>query len=228
HQGFAGINHKINVVKDLKKQDEDSASLMEKLSDYFGDMFDKAKNKVVSDVFPLGHGAALTCPDMPFLKWEYENEEGETIKRDNTDIFMAAVERIHKAMVCYQMKNPGYELTAADRIPKQDLEKIKENFLTFEDEDGEDRHRKWLDSIANGEFGFAERGREVLSYIPKGMGSWKHKALDTKREVETKIELFRFTPEFMDTDWKLFHDALQIHRIDITRKILPDYGICVA
>lgn len=110
----------------------------------------------------------------------------------------------------------------------KELSKIKENFLDFEDDEGEDRHRKWVDSIANGDFSFAEKGQEPLSYVHKGINSWKHEALDTKKEVETKNELFRFTPEFLDSDWKLFHDALQIHRIDIIRNILPKYGICVA
>ncbi|MCK5096831.1 MAG: hypothetical protein KAR45_01945, partial [Desulfobacteraceae bacterium] len=228
HQKFAGINHKINEVENIKKQDDDSSSLLGKISDYFGDLFDKLKNKLVSDTFPLGHGAALDCPDQPFLKWEYKNGAVEKIKRDNTDIFMDAVKSIHKAMVRYRMKDPDYTLKNEDEIPADDLEQIKKNFLDFEDEEGEDRHQKWLDSIANGEFSFADKGEEVFLYIPKGMGSWKHKALDTKKEVEAKNERFRFSPDFMESDWKLFHDALQIHRIDIIRNILPKYGICAA
>ena len=148
--------------------------------------------------------------------------------RDNTKIFMDAVERIHGAMVCFRMKDPNYTLTEEDKISPQDLAKIRENFLDFEDEEGEDRHRKWLDSIAGGDFSFAQKGQETLSYIPKGMYSWKYEALNTKMEVETKKELFRFSPEFLDSDWKLFHDALQIHRIDVIRNILPKYGICAA
>ena len=183
---------------------------------------------MVSDEFPLGHGGALTCPDMPFLKWRYTNGLGESVVRDNTQIFMDAVERIHSAMVCFRKKDSNYTLGDHDRISGQDLAKIKENFLDFEDEEGEDRHRKWVDSIASGDFSFAEKGQETLSYIPKGINSWKHEALDTKKEVETKNELFRFTSEFIDSDWKLFHDALQIHRIDIIRNILPNYGICAA
>lgn len=228
HQKFAGINHKINEVENLKKQDEEFSSLLEKLADYFGDLFDRVKNKVISDVFPLGHGAALIYPDLPYLKWEYKNGAGEHIKRDNTDIFMAAVKSMHEAMVCYRMKDSGYTLNDEDEIPEDDFKKIKENFIAFEDEEGEHRHRKWLDSIANGEFSFANKDEEVFSYIPKGTGSWKHMALDTKREVETKHERFRFTTDFLSSDWKLFHDALQIHRIDVIRNILPKYGICVA
>ncbi|MCP3899429.1 MAG: hypothetical protein GY707_06935, partial [Desulfobacteraceae bacterium] len=97
HQKFAGINHKINEVEDIERQDEEPDSLLKKITDYFGDLL----SKLVSDAFPLGHGAALTCPDQPYLKWKYKNGAGEEIERDNTEIFMDAVKSIHKAMVCY-------------------------------------------------------------------------------------------------------------------------------
>jgi len=228
HQGFAGINHQINGVNELEKQEGDPASLVAKVADYFGDLFDAVANKIVCDAFPLGHGAALTCPDLPFLKWSYTNGHGKEVVRDNTEIFMAAVQRIHQAMVCFRKKNPEYTLTDGDRISKADLAQIRENFLSFDAEEGEDRNQLWLDSIANGDFSFAEQDLEFVTYIPKGMGSWKYMALDTKKEVETKMERFRFTPGFMTSDWKLFHDALQIHRIDVIRNILPKYGICAA
>ena len=231
HQGFAGINHKINEVSDIKKIDSDKEtdnSLLDKITDYFGDLFDTVANTVVSNALPLGHGSALTCPDMPFLKWEYTNGLNTKIKRDNTQIFMDAVVRIHEAMVCYRKQDPDYVLVDKDKISQNNLDQIKQNFLSFDDEEGEDRHQKWLTSIANGDFSFAKKNKEVFSYTPKGMGSWKHLSLDTKKEIETKKECFRFTPEFMDSDWKLFHDALQIHRIDIIRNILPKYGICAA
>ncbi|MCD4742980.1 MAG: hypothetical protein K8R67_10950 [Desulfobacteraceae bacterium] len=228
HQKFAGINHEINEVEKLKRLGGKPSSLLKKLADYFGDLFDKIANKVVSNAFPLGHGAALTCPDQPYLQWEYKNGAGEKVKRDNTKIFMDAVKSIHKAMVCYRMKDSDYTLKNKDEIPEDDFEQIKKNFISFNDEEGEHRHEKWLASIANGEFSFAKKDEEVFVYIPKGMGSWKHQALDTKREVETKHERYRFTPDFLDSDWKLFHDALQVHRIDIIRNILPKYGICAA
>jgi hypothetical protein len=228
HQGFAGINDEINEVKDLKMLDDDADTLLGKITDYFGDMFDTVSNKIVSNAFPLGHGGALTCPDMPFLKWSYTDGEGKAVTRNNTDIFMDAVVRIHEAMVRYQKKAPDYTLEEKDRISQDDLDQIEHNFLSFDDDEEEDRHAKWMASIANGDFSFSEEGQEIFSYIPKGMGSWKHLALDTKKEVETNNERFRFKPEFLGSDWKLFHDALQIHRIDIIRNIFPQYGICAA
>lgn len=228
HQGFAGINHEINDVENLKQRDDQSSRLMDRVAEYFGDLFDKAKSKLVSQALPLGHGAALTCPDMPFLKWTYKNGIGETILRDNTTIFMDAVKSMHKAMLRFKKKNPNYTLVDEDKIPDEDLEKIKENFESFKDEEGEHRHMKWMASIAGGDFSFAGRNQEKPEYIHAGIGSWKYNALDTKREFETNFELFPFRPEFLHSDWKLFHDALQLHRLDIVRNILPKYGICAA
>ena len=45
HQGFAGVNHKINEAENLKKQDEESSSLLENVADYFGDFFDKTTSR---------------------------------------------------------------------------------------------------------------------------------------------------------------------------------------
>ncbi|CCK81413.1 DUF6765 family protein [Desulfobacula toluolica] len=228
HQGFAGINHQINEVEGLKKKDDDNTTLLDKVANYFAHCFNRETSKIINDAFPLGHGAVLAFPDLPYLKWQYKNGFGKEIVRDNTKIFMDAVKRMHQAMVCFRMKDPDYTLEDWDEIPAKDLNKIEENFRAFEDEEGEDRHMKWLKSIAAGDFSFAEKGEENLSYIHNGKDSWKYKALKTKRESETKHELFPFSPEFLRSDWKLFHDALQIHRIDIIRDILPKYGICVA
>jgi hypothetical protein len=32
----------------------------------------------------------------------------------------------------------------------------------------------------------------------------------------------------MKSNWKLFHDALQFHRLDILNDVPPKYGICAA
>jgi len=165
---------------------------------------------------------------MPYLDWEYKDGTDKLVSRNNTDFFMDAVIRMHEIMVKYRMKNPNYPITEDESIPKNDQDKIRDNFLSFKDEDGDDRHDKWIASINNGDFSFSEDDEKIDRYIPKGKDSWKHKAIDTKKEVETGFERYPFKETFLDSDWKHFHDALQIHRIDVIRNILPNYGICVA
>ena len=144
---------------------------------------------------------------------------------------MDAVVCIHEAMVRYQKQDPNYTLSAGDSIPMDELKKIKKNFLAFKDDDGDNRNEKWLSYINGGKFTFTGPPVpkvKVEKFIAKGPSSWKHKALDTTKECEVGHELFPFTPAFLISDWKLFHDALQIHRIDVIRNILPKYGICAA
>ena len=35
-------------------------------------------------------------------------------------------------------------------------------------------------------------------------------------------------PNFLQSDWNLFHRALKAHRLFITHELLPQYGICAA
>jgi hypothetical protein len=96
---------------------------------------------------------------------------------------------------------------------------------TTQMEDGEDRHKVWLKAIKDGKFSF---GAAPVKYVPKGNGSWKHKALGTKEWTDDDDEKFKFKKTFLTSDWKLFHDALQAHRFRVLHDILPRYNICAA
>ncbi|RLA83347.1 MAG: hypothetical protein DRG78_04610 [Epsilonproteobacteria bacterium] len=209
HKGFAGVIHDINKVSDLKCHNYDMGFL------------DMMKSKALSDNFPMGHGAALTCPDMPFLEWSYTNGLGEYVPRNNLDDFSEAALNLFGQLGLFLNKQ-GKEVK--DYI-QEDMEQIKKNFENFRDDDGEIRHKKWLKSIKNGDFSF---GPVDLEYIPKGEGSWKHQAISQNKEIDAKDDKFEFNDKFMSSNWRLFHVALKAHRFDIVNTILPKYGICVS
>jgi len=209
HQGFAGVVHRVNKVKNLKCHNYDMGFI------------DMVKSKALSRKFPMGHGAALTCPDMPFLEWSYTNGLGEDVDRNNLNIFMDACQDLIGQLGRY-LADKGIEVKA----PLQsDLDKIKLNFETFRDEEEGIRHKKWLDSISNGDFSF---GSVDLEYIGKGEGSWKHQAINQDKATDSEDDMFEFNDNFMDSDWRLFHVALKAHRFDLINNILPKYGICVS
>lgn len=81
------------------------------------------------------------------------------------------------------------------------------------------------EAIEAGNFSF---GPATISYIAKGKGSWKHLALGMESAVDRGDEVYPYRPEFLTSDWKRFHDALQIHRLSVLHKLLPKYGICAA
>ncbi|WP_375724109.1 hypothetical protein LXN10_01020 [Arcobacter sp. KX21116] len=209
HQGFAGVVHNVNKVKNLECHNYDM------------DFFDSLKSKALSRKFPMGHGPALTCPDMPFLKWSYTNGLGENVNRDNLEIFMSACNNLIGQLGRYLVDNGG---VMKDTLPS-DIEQIKKNFETFRSDDENVRHDKWLSSISNGEFSF---GPVDLEYIGKGEGSWKHKSINQIHSVDQEEDVFEFSDEFMDSDWRLFHVALKAHRFDLINNILPKYGMCVS
>ena len=209
HKGFAGVIHNVNKVKNLKCDNYDMG------------FFDELKSKTLSKKFPMGHGAALTCPDMPFLKWSYTNGLGELVERDNLKDFTEAAYDIFDQLNLFLQKQ-GKEVKD---YTKADMDQIKQNFENFKDEDGDIRHEKWLESIKNGDFSF---GSVELEYKAKGKGSWKYQAINQEKDTDSDDDMFEFSDDFMNSDWRLFHVALKAHRFDIINTVLPKYGISVS
>ena len=215
HQGFAGVNHKINQVKDIKSNNKSlDRSFFNKIANYF-----------LSKTFPLGHGAALSHPDRPSLIWEYRNGFNEKVKRDNSAIFMDALDKMCRAMQCYRAKDLDMDLESMPGMPVKDAKKILSLIKSIKGDSGAIRHEKWLDEIRQGRFSF---GPQNIRYDAKGKGSWKNKAIGQLASADTGLETFKYKNSFLTSNWKLFHDALQAHRFDILHDVLPRYGICAA
>ena len=218
HRDFAGINHEINDISDLTDTAGTGLEPQNMLSRFFGGFFDKAASKLVGDAFPLGHGAALCFPDLPYLTWRYKNRDGTIVDRDNTEDFLEAADAMCQAMQQYR----NQAVTAAPAgMPGDYRDTVKNLFQTFDDEDGEERHGRWLAAIRDGVFPF---GSERLSYDAYGKNSWKKKALGTSKDSSA----YPWNKSFLISDWKAFHDALLDHRFTILHDILPRYGICAA
>jgi len=215
HQGFAGVNHDINEVSQLKSNNKT-------LDESF---FNKIANFFLSESYPLGHGAALSHPDRPSLIWEYTNGLGGKVSRSNPDIFMDAADHMCRAMQCFRQKDTSMNLEAMPGLPTKDAKKILSLIKSIKADSGEERHALWLAKIKQGYFSF---GSAKLDYIAKGKGSWKHQSIGQTSSRDTGREIFTYKKSFVQSDWKLFHDALQAHRFDILHDVLPKYGICSA
>lgn len=212
HQGFAGVNHRVNEAKKLlDENDKPDRNLMDRLTNYF-----------VSEALPLGHGAVLSHPDKPYLRWGYINGRGEKIRRNNPEDFLEAADNMCKAMQRYLL---GDADAIVPGLPEADKSLIAWMFENIKDKNGHARHQKWLDAISQGKFSF---GTANVDYIPKGQGSWKYQALGTEKLVDKDNEIFPYHPSFLVSNWKLFHDALQAHQFYVIHDLLPKYGICVA
>ena len=203
HQGFAGVLHDVNDVVDANDIGN---------SGVFGHNPFSFLSAVIEKNLPaIGHARAGTFPDMPFLNWSYKNGMGATITRNNTDIFCDAANALCKAMQRY-LNTPQFGINATD------LPVIRRLFAETKEEDGEKRHQVWLAAIAAGQFSF---GAETISYADDGRDSWKADALGTS----TDMPVHSYPDNFLQSNWKLFHDALQRHRVTMLHDILPKYGI---
>ena len=221
HQGFSGITDEANDVEIVEGEEEEERGLKARLARFFGDAFDRVANRLVGDVLPLGHGAALSWPDLPYLTWSYERK-GKIVERDNTEDFVAAANEMCKAMRRYRAGSPDAKVVG---LPAADKATIRDLFIATNEKDSEKRHRTWLEAIGRGDFSFPAVD---LAYRGKGKASWKYLALQTARKKDRRNEIFPYSESFMERDWKLFHDSLQAHRFAVLREILPRYGICTA
>jgi hypothetical protein len=222
HQGFAGVSHEINAIRSLDDVEEGHHDLRGRLANFFGDAFDRASGLFVGDLLPLGHGAALSFPDRPFLQWSYRDYHGELVKRDNPSDFLSASDAVYRVIKRFISDDPQL---GVEGIPTRQRAELEKCFREITDEEGDDRHRRWLSLIREGHFSF---GPALAEYIPTGANSWRHRALGTLERRDSDVELFRYTPDFLSSDWTQFHNALQSSRLTVLHDILPKYGICAA
>lgn len=250
HQGFIGAMHRANQVHQLRS---DIPGADERLQDsalrsafrmVWGNikavalllfksvqfMFREHESplKFWRDFYshePLGHARAGTYPDQPYLTWQYELYDGTPVNRDNPATYLQAFEMMTRALRAWREGDATMSLERHPGLDDADIEVIAELVRQQDDPNGEVRHRHWLDAIAAGRFSF---GAVDLDYIHKGKQSWKHLALGTLKAKDSGMERYVYREAFLDSDWKLFHDAAQVHRSDIVHSILPRYGICAA
>ena len=222
HQGFAGVSHKVNDVHALDEQGKKDNDFLDKKKRFFKGVINQVTGRFIGDALPLGHGAALSQPDKPFLKWSYRDHNDQLVKRDNTKFFLEAADKMCRAMQRYQVGNP---VATVSGLPQSGRDKIEELFLSITDEEGDDRHQKWLEKIGKGFFDFTA---VKLEYQAKGYNSWKQQALKTTKLTESVTDIFPYSDSFLKSDWKMFHDALLAHHFFVIHELLPNYGICAA
>jgi hypothetical protein len=121
-----------------------------------------------------------------------------------------------KAMRRYRQKDATADVIG---LTDGDTQHIRELFLKEKDTDPTKRHQNWLKAIGEGQFSF---GSVTLEYADLGPTSWKAQALGTSDDRQE----YPYRVGFLNMNWKLFHDALQLHRLIVLHDILPKYGIC--
>jgi hypothetical protein len=219
HQQFVGVLCELNRLKDVTV-DPDPAYVD---SDVYGDLASGLSRLegFIAGHLPVGHAAALTLPDMPFLRWRFTRRNGDRVVRDNPTDFLAAAHGAFNMARRYL----AHDTELADTpLPEADAAAIDRLLRTTLMIEGESRHAAWLQEIAQGSFSF---GPATVDYIDHGDGSWKMQALGHDPDDDDDVQ-FEFDPVFLASHWKHFHDAVQHHRLFIVHELLPRFGLCAS
>ncbi|TPW18672.1 MAG: hypothetical protein FD130_95 [Halothiobacillaceae bacterium] len=212
HQGFAGVMHDVNEVEDARETGN---------SGVFDNRLDVILDDLLDDAIPpLGHGRANVFPDIPFLEWEYTNGKNERVIRNNPKDFLEAADYMCIAMRRYRLGDPDASVVGLDGPTKDKLDAL---FRGIKIKQGVERHAQWLQAIRNGAFTVCG-AVAIEDYEARGKASWKAQALGTSHD----LPVHRYNDSFLESNWKLFHDALLAHRFHVIHDILPKYGICAA
>nr|WP_320147656.1 DUF6765 family protein [uncultured Anaeromusa sp.] len=231
HWGFAGVKDGVNKVKEISRENEEG--VFELL-----DLAQQAESQAIGEALPVGHGPALHNPDLPFLKkWKFSfiedlNRGEQTYP--NTDFFLKAAENIIKSMRAFIDYRQSHVPLADDLsalfekysgLTNEQKAIIEDIFINVKDEEENKRHEIWRDKAQGGEIpGISS----IPSYAAKNEGSWKFDAVGAIGEKDTLGDIFEYDSNFINSDWKKFHDGLQMQRSYILLELLPSYGICVS
>ena len=157
HQEFAGINNTVNKVQNLIFATQGSV-VENVIEDIVG--ASSFVSKILDEVMPLGHAAAVHCPDMPYLWWK--SGERFTDGRKNWDEFMEASEEIFKIL----QKVSCEPVTGLSDEQKKLLYK---SFKGIQSDDIDARYKEWIQRIHENYFefeDFCEEDEQIEYSIP--------------------------------------------------------------
>lgn len=221
HYGFSGVSSRRNQInqKTLVPQLQ-SKDVLDYITSKASSFFEKVEfcidnvSALAAEACSgaLGHGAAATYPDRPFLKWEmeYEYPEKRKVLRENQKTFLEACEKLHAHFREFAAKRP--DLAEPGRS-FEEIEKAVRLILAVEG-DKDTRSNQWCAASEQGAFGVEE-------VIPPYAGEeWAKdlKACEKQDNGRALLELpvYRFLL------------AASMHRHWVLRELLPAQGLMVA
>lgn len=230
HQKFSGIISDRNIVHELKSDECPPETWIKKLAALVESDCGVIESDAVGLVSKVGHGAALHFPDLPWAKWSYRNALGEPVERDNLPVFIDAANNACRTIRSFIKRDDKFETQSGLSF---DQEVSLRSFLAANDShDPAERLDALSTALEQGSF--CELKEPLPPYVGKGPGSWKALALGItaagkeEEESQEKAERPEWSAVFEQSDYRKYHDAVQEHRLEVTREVLPKYGIRLA
>ena len=211
HCWFVGVLDKVNKVSDVKHKDGGIKELFENIESR------------LFEAVPLGHGSVLKFPDLPFLEWSYLDSEGTQQIRNNPERFLLASTQLFRHLLFYRNQPDGEML-------QRDQDTLLNGFRSYTEKDGKDRLPHWHKLIREGNFSFGGLSQEQadsLLYSSSGPRAWKQEALGADADEDDGKMRFPYAPQFKQSNWYLFHEALKAHLDTVLNELLPKYQIAL-
>jgi hypothetical protein len=187
HYGFSGIASDTNLVKHVRPLDIKQNPL-EWVETKFGNLVGYIKG---SRMNPIGHLFAETCPDLPYLKWQYAvvGTNSPPIMRNNQNDFREALESIYQYMLQYLGTRPVSGIPAPQKV-------VFDQLLSMNEDNGEKRLSKWAEMFKK-KFNMDIPEYEEQAWIDNSFGKvWKKDVcmlLDSETSLEfKKSDYWRF------------------------------------
>lgn len=208
HYGFSGISSDRNLVvaESMEIGGEHSQNILDHLQkqkDAFLSRFASAPK--------LGHGAALTNPDRPYLKWSFTYATGEKSARDNPETFTQACKALYERFA--QFAALYYEGQTRPLADWDKLAPVVSDIIALEAA-ADERARGWTDAMSQG----------LLAGVPACAEYDSQKWLD-------EIEAFRSgdnSQAFIQSHPYKFFVAADYHRNYVLKRLLPSFELLVA
>lgn len=213
HFGFSGIKSFQNIV------DIDSIKISpkhgQKIRDYIEEksVTFKRFHALIENSAHLGHGGVDTCPDRPFLNWEFKyQQDGKLEKRDNFPNFVEACEKLY--IYFSQFREARYAPGAASPLVAYESIKGKVASILRYEGTGDERADQWMLAMENRELGSVQ---PCERYDP----------LTWTTDLRAALTEKNFTT-IRNSNAYQFHSAADHHRHFVLKILLPKHGIIVA
>jgi Family of unknown function (DUF6765) len=207
HYGFSGISSDRNLIKTDSLQPDPSHS--EGILQHIKEQADRFWAKVTSAP-KLGHGAVLTFPDRPYLRWSFEYQNGEPSKRINAETFVEACEALHRRFT--QFAGVYYGKNALAPVAWQTIQGTVSAIIKKEGA-GDERVGFWMDAMSSGALPGVTRPREYRAE------EWSNEISEFESGVGGQ--------KFISSNPYKFFSAADYHRSYVLKRLLPSLGLMV-
>lgn len=215
HYGFSGISSDVNKINGDSFEFKDD--ITDEIKTYIVNKWTAFKTRLAASAAEelshgLGHGAAHTFPDRPYLTWKFNYESDESSQwRSNPDTFLDACEKLHQRFKSLAQLHP--EFRASDGVEFEVIVPIVKAILSTQSKmDG--RIEQWKEYANNGSlFGFPET-------IPDYNADDWLEQLNAVKNIENSQDV-------IDFDVFKFLQATAVHRTYVLRELLPEHGLLV-